>query len=60
MKEQQRTTQSFVLGREEVESLWVRIRGQTSTASFGGGVCYKPPDHEEVDEAFFRYLEEAS
>jgi len=30
-----------------VESLWVRISGQTSTHSIVVGVCYRPSDQEE-------------
>ena len=52
----ERTAQSFVLG---LGCLWVRIRGETSTANFGCGVCYRLPDHEEVDEAFIKHLKEA-
>ena len=40
---------------EQVESLWVRIKGQAHTGDITVGVYYRPPDQEEeVDEAFYR------
>lgn len=42
-------------GGRPVESLWVRIRGQTSTHSVVAGVCYRPPDQEEeADKPIFK------
>jgi len=46
---------------EQVESLWVRIKGQAHTGDSVVGVYYRPPDQEEeVDEAFYRQLEVVS
>jgi len=46
---------------EQVESLWVRIKGQAHTSDITVGVYYRPPDQEEeVDEAFYRQLQAAS
>ncbi|GAB0208991.1 hypothetical protein GRJ2_003364800 [Grus japonensis] len=49
------------LGVDEVESLWVRMKGQANMGDTVVGVYYRPPDQEEeVDEAFYRQLEVAS
>jgi len=46
---------------ERVESLWVRIKGQTRMGNTVVGVYYRPPDQEEeVHEAFYRQLKVAS
>ena len=46
---------------ERVESLWIRIKGQTHTSDVIVGVYYRPPDQEEeVDEAFQKQLQAAS
>jgi len=46
---------------EQVESLWVRIKGQAHKGDITVGVYYRPPDQEEeVDEAFYRQLQAAS
>ncbi|GAB0205201.1 hypothetical protein GRJ2_002985700 [Grus japonensis] len=46
---------------EQVEILWVRIKGQATMGDTVVGVYYRPPDQEEdVDEAFCRQLEVAS
>jgi len=46
---------------EQVESLWVRIKGQPHKGDITVAVCYRPPDQEEeVDEAFYRQLKVAS
>ena len=44
---------------EPVDSLWVRIIGQTKTSNVVVSVCYQPPDQEEILDfvAFFRQLE---
>ncbi|GAB0209615.1 hypothetical protein GRJ2_003427200 [Grus japonensis] len=45
---------------EQVESLWVRMKGQANMGDTVVGVYYRPPDQEEeVDEAFYRQLEVA-
>lgn len=38
-------------GGQLAESLWVRIRRQTSVGSIVGGVCYRPTDQGEVHKA---------
>ena len=46
---------------EQVESLWVRIKGQPHKGDIIVGVYYRPPhQEEEVDEAFYRQLQAAS
>ena len=46
---------------EQVESLWVRIKGQAHKADITVGVNHRPPgQEEEVDEAFYRQLHAAS
>lgn len=35
------------MANDPVESLWVRIRGQTIMGD-GVGICFRPPDEEEV------------
>lgn len=45
---------------ETDESLWVRIRGQTNMDNIMMTVCYRLLDQEDVGEAFFSQLEEAS
>ena len=42
-----------------VESLWVEIRGQISRGDTIVGLCYRPTEQEQDDEAF-RQLEDAS
>ena len=48
---------------EQVESLWVKNKGQANMGDTVVGICYRPHDQEEVvvvDEAFYRQLEVAS
>jgi len=46
---------------EQVESLWVRIKGQAHMAGVIASVYYRPPDQEEeFDEAFYRQPKVAS
>ena len=45
---------------ERVESLWVRIKGQAHKGDITVDVYYRPPDQEEVDEAFYKQLKAAS
>ncbi|PKU31622.1 hypothetical protein llap_18074 [Limosa lapponica baueri] len=62
MKEQLECSK-LCLGMDEecVESLWVRIKGQTNMGNTVVGVYYKPLDQdEEVDGSFYRQLEIAS
>lgn len=42
------------------ESFWVRIKLQINIVDIVGGVCYRPPNQDEVDEVFFRQLKEVS
>ena len=45
---------------DQVESLWVRIKGQANMGDTVVGVYYRPPDQEEeVDEAFYKQREVA-
>ena len=44
---------------DQVESLWVKIRDQSSKGYLMVGVCYRPPGQgEPVDEAFLLQLQE--
>lgn len=46
---------------EQVESLWVRMRGQANKGNLMVGVYYKPPDQgEDVDKMFLLQLQNAS
>ena len=44
---------------EPAGSCWVTLREQTKAGDAVVGVCHRPPDQEEGDEAFFRREEEA-
>jgi len=46
---------------EQVERLWVRIKGQPHMGDVIVGMYYRPPDQEEeVNEAFYKQLKPAS
>eukprot|EP00075_Anas_platyrhynchos_P019479 XP_027308732.1 uncharacterized protein LOC101793245 [Anas platyrhynchos] len=46
---------------DQVESLWVKIKDQSSKGYLVVGVCYRPPDQgESVDKAFLHQLQELS
>ncbi|CAM4394956.1 unnamed protein product [Caretta caretta] len=46
---------------EKPECLWIKFRSVCNKSDVVVGVCYRPPDQgDEVDEAFFRQLTEAS
>ncbi|RMC10284.1 hypothetical protein DUI87_13086 [Hirundo rustica rustica] len=45
---------------KEVECLWVRIKGKANKADTLLGVCYHPPNQEEVYNLFYKQLENAS
>ena len=46
---------------EQVESLWVRIKGQANIGDTAVGVYYRPLNQEEeVDETFYKQMEVAS
>ncbi|PKU45166.1 mitochondrial fission process protein 1 [Limosa lapponica baueri] len=46
---------------EEVECLWVRVKGKANKGDFVLGVCYRPPNQDEqVDEVFCKRLAAAS
>lgn len=48
-------------GDKPLESLWVRIRGQTNIHSVVVGVCYRRPDQEEeAEEVVFKQLKKGS
>ena len=48
------------MDNEPAGMLWVSISVQTNMGSTVVGVCYRPPNQEEVEyEAFFRHQEEA-
>ena len=53
------TELSFVANDRVVESLWGRIRGQSSAGKIVVGVCYRSGQEDQVDEAFFQQLEKA-
>lgn len=48
---------SLGMGQESAKSLWIRISSQTNMDAV---VCCRTPDQEDVDEAAFYQLEEAS
>ncbi|CAM4377561.1 unnamed protein product [Caretta caretta] len=46
---------------EKPESLWIKFRSLSNKGDVVVGVCYRPPDQgDEVDEAFFRQVAEAT
>ncbi|PKU44320.1 rna-directed dna polymerase from mobile element jockey-like [Limosa lapponica baueri] len=46
---------------DEVECLWVRMKGKANKGDCVLGVCYRPPNwDEQVDEAFYKRLAEVS
>ncbi|TRZ08838.1 hypothetical protein HGM15179_018278 [Zosterops borbonicus] len=46
---------------DEVECLWVRIKGKANKADILVGVCYRPPyQNEEVDYLFYKQLVDVS
>jgi len=46
---------------DNVECLWVKMKGKANKADILLGVCYRPPDqNEEADEAFYKTLAEVS
>ncbi|CAM5130792.1 unnamed protein product [Natator depressus] len=46
---------------EKPECLWIKFRSVSNKSDVVVGVCYRPPDQgDEVDEAFFRQLAEAT
>lgn len=48
-------------GNDEVESLWVRIKGKTNKADILLGVCFRRSSRDEVaDEAFCEQLVEVT
>ena len=47
------------VGNDEVECLWMKMRGKASRGDILVEVCYKPPNqNEEKDEAFYERLAE--
>lgn len=48
------------MGKNQIESLWVKISDQSNKENFMVGVCYRLADQgEPVDEAFLLQLQEA-
>ena len=46
---------------DQIECLWVKIRGKVNKADILLWVCYRPPNQdEEVDEVFYKRLAEVS
>jgi len=48
------------MGLEPADRFWVRINGPAKVDNIVVGVCYRPHDQEELEEPFFRQLEEVS
>lgn len=48
------------MGQEPAESLWIRFSAQTNIGAVVVSICYRSPDQDEIDEAFFKQSEEAS
>lgn len=48
------------LDDEPARSLGARIRGQLNMGDILVSICYRPPDQAEIDEVFFKQLEESS
>ena len=47
----------IVAGDDNVESLWVKIRGRADKTGTLVGVCYRPPNQDgEADEVFYKQL----
>lgn len=61
VREQLECTELHLGGNdEEVKSLWISIRGWANIGDTVVDVYYRPPDQdEEVDEAFYKQLEES-
>ena len=38
----------LITGDDKVESLWVKIRGRADKADILVGICYRPPNQDEV------------
>ncbi|PKU42004.1 mitochondrial fission process protein 1 [Limosa lapponica baueri] len=46
---------------DEVECLWIRMKGKANKGDFVLGVCYRPPNQgEEADDVFYKWLAEVS
>lgn len=43
----------LAMGLDPADRLWVRISEQTKVDNPVVGVCYRPHNQEEIDEAFF-------
>lgn len=51
----------YKLEDRSVESLWGKVREESSRGRVMVGTCYRPPKQDEgVDEAFFKKLMKAS
>ncbi|GAB0184093.1 hypothetical protein GRJ2_000874600 [Grus japonensis] len=62
VRQQEECMKIICLGMDTgpAESLWVKVKGHTNMSDIVVGVCHSPPNKEEVAEAFFRHLKEAS
>jgi len=62
VREQLECSEHFLeVDEDQVECLWVRIKGQAHVHDTVVVVHYRPPDQEEeVDEAFYRQLKVTS
>ena len=48
-------------GNDKVESLWVKIREKTNRTGILVGICYRPPNQNEVtDKTFCEQLAEVA
>lgn len=59
-EQQERRELRLGVCQEPAETLWVWFSGQANMGAVVVSICCRPPDQEELDEAFFKQLEEAS
>lgn len=51
----------YKVGGKIAESVWVKVRGESSKGNVMVGICDRPPDkEEEMDEALLKQLVEVS
>ncbi|RMC22044.1 hypothetical protein DUI87_02915 [Hirundo rustica rustica] len=50
----------IIISNDEVECLWVRIKGKANMTNILLGFYYGPPNQEEVDNLFYKQLENVS
>ena len=46
------------VGNDEVECLWIKIRGKGCRGNILVGACYRRPNQDEEDEVFYEQLAE--